>query len=156
MSCSLLEPTSGPEGHRLAGRAATAMTFGTCITFCHAFWPFCPACYVHDLHHAEHLSQSRNMFGNTLHLRAVVELPPITEDDRRVAADAADMVLPKQRPMAEVDEDPSEPLSESPPAESSPIETADVADDSDSKPNVPEGAASADASCSSPKPSGCA
>ena len=72
-------------------------------------------------------------------MHAAVELPPITEDDRRVAADAADMVLPKQRPPADVDEDHSEPFSESPPGSPS-IEAAELADDGDSQPLILEGA----------------
>ena len=42
-----------------------------------------------------------------------VELPPITEDDRRVATDAAEMVLPK-RPPVELDDPPLQPTPESP------------------------------------------
>ena len=67
-----------------------------------------------------------------------MELPPITDDDRRVAADAADMVLPKQRPAAEDNEDPLQPLSESLP-ESPSIEAAGLTDDGDTELLVPEG-----------------
>jgi len=69
-----------------------------------------------------------------------VELPPITEDDRRVAADAADMVLPKQRLATADIEYPPEPFSESPLAEPPTPEAAGRADDGDSELVIPEGA----------------
>ena len=71
-----------------------------------------------------------------------MELPPITEDDRRVASDAAEMVLPKQRPPAEVDT-PSEPSAEPEPDAPLEVEARDDALDRQDDDSEPTGSAGA-------------